>query len=146
MLATLSINDITPQNTSSMLGFYKSLIHLKMNINTRQQQASSFPFTRLFSNSKCTLPSCCLVFQPRKTMFRRLRQSAGQASAEAWLEDQATNKDEWKRRNNREKDTASQANFTGTWRLNSSESDSLWSMCATFDTFHDPKCVLFNNW
>ena len=59
-------------------------------------------------------------------MFRRLRQSAGQASKIAWLEDQENNQDEW-RRTKRKKNEA--ANFTGTWRLNASESDSLWFIC-----------------
>ena len=117
-----------PENTSKMLAFYKSLVHLKINIDTRQQ-TSSFSFTRLFSNSMCKLP-LFPRYNPQKTMFRRLRQSAEQASTAAWAEDQATDKDEWKRRHNNGKDTASQANFTGTWRLNASESDSLWTVCA----------------
>ena len=84
-------------------------------------------------------------YNPQKNMFRRLRQSAGQASNQAWLEDQERNKDEWKRRITKNNNKAArknkarskennetsptQANFTGSWRLNSLESDSLWSVC-----------------
>ena len=91
------------------------------------------PYLRATIQSLITLHSTTAIFSPllhhcnpQKTMFRRLRQSAGQASKIAWLEDQENNQDEW-RRTKRKKNEA--ANFTGTWRLNASESDSLWFIC-----------------